>query len=207
MLPFCRNCVLMYEGGKRRAVPAVDDQKIIALFEQRSEQAISESEQQYGSLCRSVARDITGSAEDAEECTNDAFFTAWNSIPPAKPHSLCAYLLRLVRNAALDRYRAAHTVKRGASQYSGSLDELAEIIPDGSDTVSEIERREILSAVTDFLRELPQIQRDLFVRRYWYSSDIAALSDLFDMSEANVKMTLSRLRKRLKKYLEKEGLL
>ncbi len=191
----------------RRAVKIVEDQAIIALFEQRNEQAISASEQQYGSLCRSVAHDITGSTEDAEECLNDALFTVWNSIPPSKPRNLCAYLLRLVRNAALDRYRSVHAAKRGASHYSGSLDELAEIIPDGSDTVSDLERREMLSAVTAFLKELPQKQRDLFVRRYWYSSDIGTLSELFDMSEGNVKMTLSRLRKRLKNYLEKEGLL
>ena len=87
------------------------------------------------------------------------------------------------------------------------LDELAEIIPDGNDTVGEIERREMLHAVTVFLRELPQKQQDLFVRRYWYSSDIGTLAEMFDMSEGNVKMTLSRLRKRLKKHLEKEGLL
>lgn len=125
-------------------------------------------------------------------------------------HPYCilrAYLLRLVRNAALDRYRSAHAEKRGSAQYSGSLDELAEIIPDGSDVVSDVERRELLNAVTAFLRELPQKQRDLFVRRYWYSTDIAALSEMFGMTGGNVKMTLSRLRKRLKKYLEKEGLL
>ena len=92
----------------------MNDQAIITLFEQRSEQAISVSEQQYGALCRSVARGITGSSEDAEECLNDAMLTAWNAIPPAKPRNFRAYLLRLVRNAALDRYRAARAEKRSA---------------------------------------------------------------------------------------------
>ena len=202
-----KNLSFLCVRAVRRTVKIVEDQAIIALFEQRNEQAISASEQQYGSLCRSVAHNITGSTEDAEECLNDAFLTAWNSIPPSKPQSLRAYLLRLVRNAALDRYRSSHAAKRGAQAYSGSLDELAEIIPDGNDTVGEIERREMLHAVTVFLRELPQKQQDLFVRRYWYSSDIGTLAEMFDMSEGNVKMTLSRLRKRLKKHLEKEGLL
>ena len=183
------------------------DQAIIALFEQRNEQAISESEQQYGALCRSVARDITGSEADAEECLNDAMLAAWNAIPPAKPKNLRAYLLRLVRNAAHDRYRAAHTEKRGAAQNSGSIDELAEILPDKSDVAGEVERREMLRAVTAFLESLPQRQRDLFVRRYWYATDVAALSKMFRMTQSHVTMTLSRLRKRLQKYLQKEGLL
>ena len=186
---------------------AVKDQAIISLFEQRNEQAISESEQQYGALCRSVARDITGSSEDAEECLNDAMLAAWNAIPPAKPKNFCAYLLRLVRNSALDRYRAAHTEKRNAAKIAGSIDELAEIIPDKGDVISEVERREMIEAVNAFLFCFPQRQRDLFVRRYWYAADIAALSDMFHMTESHVTMTLSRLRKRLQKHLGKEGLL
>ena len=193
--------------AKRRAVAATDDETILTLFEARNEQAIAVSEQQYGALCRSVARGITGSDEDAAECLSDALLTAWNAIPPAKPQNLRAYLLRLVRNAALDRWRAAHTEKRQAAQIRSSLEELAEIIPDSSDIVTETERREMLRAVTDFLRTLPQAQRDLFVRRYWYETDIASLARLFGMSQAHVRMTLSRLRKRLHQYLEKEGLL
>lgn len=183
------------------------DQAIIALFEQRDEQAISESEKQYGALCRSVARDITGTDEDAEECLNDAMLAAWNAIPPTKPQNYCAYLLRLVRNAAYNRYSAAHTVKRNAANIAGSIDELAEIIPDSGDVVNEIERRETVAAINAFLKELPQKQRDLFVRRYWYAADIAALSKMFHMTESHVTVTLSRLRKRLQKYLQKEGLL
>ena len=183
------------------------DQAIIALFEQRNEQAISESEQQYGALCRQVARDITGSREDAEECLNDAMLAAWNAIPPTKPKNYCAYLLRLVRNAAYNRYCAAHTLKRNAANIAGSIDELAEIIPDRGDVVDEVERREIIGTINDFLQDLPQKQRDLFVRRYWYLTDIAALAEMFHMTESHVRKTLSRLRKRLQKYLAKEGLL
>lgn len=183
------------------------DHEIISLFEQRNEQAISESTQQYGALCRSVARNITGSEEDAEECLNDAMLAAWNAIPPAKPKNFCAYLLRLVRNAALDRYRAARTGKRNAEHLADSIHELAEIIPDQGDVVSEVERREMIAAINAFLQDLPQKQRDLFVRRYWYTDDIATLSDTFHMTESHVTVTLSRLRKRLKKHLGKEGLL
>lgn len=185
----------------------MQDQAIISLFEQRNEQAISESEQQYGALCRQVARDITGSDEDAEECLNDAMLAAWNAIPPAKPKNYCAYLLRLVRNAAYNRYCAAHTLKRNAANVAGSIEELAEIIPDRGDVADEVERREMIGAINGFLQELPQKQRDLFVRRYWYLTDIASLAEMFHMTESHVRKTLSRLRKRLQKYLMKEGLL
>jgi RNA polymerase sigma-70 factor (ECF subfamily) len=183
------------------------DSEIIRGLEQREESALRGITASYGSLGRQIAMRILGSAEDTEECLNDAMLTAWNAIPPAKPKNFRAYLLRLVRNAALDRYRAARTEKRSAQQTAGSLDELAEIIPDGSDVVSETERRETLAAVTEFLLSLPQKQRDLFVQRYWYAAEYDVLSQTFRMSEAHVRVTLSRLRKRLQKYLEKEGLL
>ena len=185
----------------------MEDREIIDLYFKRSEQAIAETSLKYGKYCRKIAWNILYSDEDAEECLNDALLTVWNAIPPAKPHNLRAYLLRLVRNAAHDRYRAAHTEKRGAAQNSGSIDELAEILPDKSDVVGEVERREMLRAVTAFLESLPQRQRDLFVRRYWYATDVAALSKMFRMTQSHVTMTLSRLRKRLQKYLQKEGLL
>ena len=101
----------------------------------------------------------------------------------------------------------APPARKSAARTAGSLDELAEIIPDGSDVVSETERRETLAAVTEFLLSLPQKQRDLFVQRYWYAAEYDVLSQTFRMSEAHVRVTLSRLRKRLQKYLEKEGLL
>ena len=185
----------------------MQDEAILSLFEERNEQAISESTKQYGALCRSVARDITGSDEDAEECLNDAMLAAWNAIPPAKPQNFCAYLLRLVRNSAYNRYKAARTDKRNAANIAGSIDELAEIIPDRGDVISEIERHEMIDRINAFLQGLPQKQRDLFVRRYWYAADIAELSALFHMTESHVRMTLSRLRKRLQKTLKKEGLL
>ena len=186
---------------------AIDDKRILLMLNNRDEQALAVITEQYGALCRSVARDITGSAEDAEECLNDAMLAAWNAIPPAKPKNYCAYLLRLVRNAAYNRYCAAHTLKRNAANTASSLDELAEIIPDRGDVVDEVERREIIGAINRFLQELPIKQRDLFVRRYWYLTDTVALAKMFHMTESHVRTTLTRLRKRLQKYLVKEGLL
>ena len=186
---------------------ATDDERILLLFEERNEQALQETMRLYGALCRTVVRDITGSEEDAEECLNDALLTAWNAIPPAHPQNYRAYFLKLVRNAALDRYRANRTAKRGGGQTAEALDELEEIIPASEHVESELDRRELLAAITKFLETLPKKQRDLFVRRYWYAASIADLADLFDMRETHVKVTLMRLRKRLQKHLQKEDML
>ena len=183
------------------------DAEILNLFWMRSQQAFEETGKSYGNLMLTICRSQGLSEEDSEECVNDALMHLWNAIPPAKPKSFCAYLLRLVRNSAYNRYNAAHTQKRSTANIAGSVDELAEIIPDRGDVISEVERRETVAAINAFLKGLPQKQRDLFVRRYWYAADTAALAKMFHMTESHVRMTLSRLRKRLQKHLQKEGLL
>ena len=177
------------------------------LLHNRDEQALQASMQQYGALCRTVARSILGSDEDAEECLNDALLQIWNSIPPADPENYCAYLMKTVRNLALNRYKARHREKRGNGQVSQALDELAEIFPAAENVEKELEQRELLNAVTAFLQGLPEQQRNLFIYRYWQAEAIADLAALSGMTENHVKVTLSRLRKRLQKYLREEELL
>lgn len=186
---------------------ATEGERILLLFEERNEQALKEAAMQYGALCRSLARNITGSREDAEECLNDALLKAWETIPPAHPESLRAYLLRIVRNSALNRLEQQKAKKRGGSEIPAAYDELAECLPAKDNVANQVEQKELQAAVRAFLAELPQHQRDLFVRRYWYASSAAELSELFGLSENNVRVTLSRIRKRLQKYLRKEGLL
>ena len=175
------------------------------MLNNRNEQALAETVQQYGVLCKSVARNILENDEDAEECLNDALLTVWNAIPPAKPENYCAYLLKLVRNAALDKYRSRQRVKRGGGQVSQALDELSEIFPSGENVESEMEQREMIKAVGAFLGLLPGKQRDLFICRYWQGTAIETLAEQFHMSKAHVKVTLGRTRKRLQDYLRKEG--
>lgn len=177
------------------------------MFNNRDEQALIESVNLYGTLCRTVAHNILGSNEDAEECVNDALLNVWNAIPPAKPANYCAYLLKAVRNTALDMYKKLKSLKRGGGQVSQALDELTEIFPSSDNVEKEIEQRELMKAVTVFLKELPELQRNLFICRYWQASPIADLAEQFGMTEGHVKVSLSRLRKKLHKYLGEEGLL
>ena len=191
----------------RRAVIAIDDKRILLMLHNRDEQALKVTAERYGALCRSVARDILGSEQDAEECLNDALLQIWNAIPPAKPDNFCAYLLKTVRNHALNRYKAGHAQKRGGGQQAAALDELAELLPASDNVLSEVEQRELLAAITRFLQGLPQKKRDLFIRRYWRFSSCSDLAADFGMRENNVQVTLSQLRKKLHAYLRKEGLL
>ena len=185
----------------------MDDEQIVSLFHNRDEQALRETDSHYGALCRSVARNILGSSEDAEECVSDALLSAWNAIPPAKPRNFCAYLLKLVRSHAVNRYHAARAEKRGGGQTPAALDELAECIAAKETVETETDRRALLEGISRFLGTLPEQQRHLFIRRYWYTDPVHVLARDFGMSENRVSVTLSRIRNRLQNDLRKEGLL
>ena len=197
----------MDEGKTRRAVIAIDDKRILLMLNNRDEQALAVIAEQYGALCRTVARDILGSEQDAEECLNDALLQIWNAIPPAQPENFCAYLLKTVRNHALNRYKAGHRTKRGGGQQAAALEELSELLPSSENVLSELERRELLEAISRFLQSLPVKKRNLFIRRYWGFTSFSDLAAESGMRENNVQVTLSHIRKKLLAYLRKEGLL
>ena len=183
----------------------MNDTEIIARFFARDEAAAAEAETAYGTYCRAVARNITGSEEDAEECVNDVLLAAWNSIPPARPASLRAYLGRLTRNLALNRLEHNRAEKRGGGGADLVLDELAEVLGGVPSPEDEVIRREIVGAVNAFLASLDERQRALFVRRYWYAESVGDLARRFGMGENAVSAALYRIRMKLKTYLEKEG--
>ena len=199
--------VCIDEGKTREAVIAIDDKKILLMLNNREEQALKATEERYGALCRTVVRDILGNEQDAEECLNDALLQVWNTVPPEQPNNLCAYLMKIVRNFALDRYRAQNRSKRGGGAETAPLDELSELLPSSDNVLSELERRELLAAITRFLQSLPPKKRNLFIRRYWGFTSFSALAEEFGMRENNVQVTLSHIRKKLRAYLRKEGLL
>ncbi len=183
----------------------MEDRKIVELFFERSEKAIEESEKKYGRYCHSVAFSILASDEDAKEIVNDTYLRAWNSIPPQKPNKLGAFLARIARNLALDRYDARRKDRENLA-FETVLDELADCLPDteGLSVTDEIILR---NAVDSFLASLVEQTRIVFMRRYWYMMPIAKIALSCGMSEANVKTTLHRTRKQFKEHLEKEGII
>lgn len=171
----------------------MDDRAIVELYHRREERAIAETDKKYGGLCRSIALRLLGVREDAEECVNDTWLKAWTTMPQNRPDHLGAYLGRIVRNLALDRWRRGRAQKRGAG-LDAMLAELDECIPAKETTEEQVEARELTRLLERWLDSLPQEDRVLFVRRYWYG----------EPAGKHVKR-LWRLRQKLKAYLEQEG--
>ena len=180
----------------------MEDERIVALFWERSEAALSESRAKYGSYLRALAFRILRSFPDAEETENDALFLAWNAIPPHKPQDLKAFLGKICRQSAIDRYRAKNRDKRGGGEVPLALEELGEIAS-GSD--SPTDRVALSEALNAFLTDLSPEARRVFLKRYWYFCSVSAIARETGKSESAVKMSLSRSRAALREYLLKEG--
>ena len=182
------------------------DEKIIELFFARDEEAIRETEKKYGALCHHVAENFLSIREDREECVNDAMLELWNSIPPANPDDLRAYLAEIVRCRAIDRSRANNAWKRGRNVQMVS-DELLSSIPDGTDLSESYESARAGTVINDLLASLGERERDFFVMRYWMSESIHGIAQRTGATEGRIKMSLMRSRKKLAQMLRKEGLI
>ena len=182
----------------------LEESQIIKLFNERSEKAITELSEKYGSLCNKVAENILFNKSDSEECVNDAYFGVWNSIPPQNPSSLKAYVLRIVRNLAIKKYHSNTAIKRN-SQYDVALDELHNCFSSIYSIENEVDEKELTRIIDKFLEELPKIERVMFVKRYWFSASITEIAEGFNVNNHYISVKLSRIREKLKKYLIEEG--
>ena len=178
----------------------IEDEKIVELFFARSEQAIQELDTKYGKVCRKLSYNIVNNRQDVEECMNDAYLGAWNAIPPAKPNPLQAYICKIVRNLSLKRYYHKEAAKR-SSTYEIAMQELEEYLPAPNTVEAEIEARELVRIIESFLDTLEVENRVLFMRRYAYVDTYADIAKHVGMSEKNVSVRLTRIRRQLKRYL------
>lgn len=185
----------------------MNDEQIIDLYWRRDEAAISQTAAKYGGYCYGIARSILATAEDSEECVNDTYLHAWDSIPPQRPERLQLFLAKITRNLAFDRFKAQRTQKRGGGEMEAVLEELAGCIPSGSSPEQLLLGRELEDAVAKFVRQLPATDGNIFVRRYFYVEGPAQIAERYGMSANSVRVKLSRARRSLKNYLRKEGLI
>lgn len=184
---------------------ALEDSRIVELYLLRDEAAIGQTAEKYGSRLRALAFGIVKDRQAAEECENDTYWEAWNSIPPHEPIGyLYAFLARITRHISLNLCRDRSRLKRSALLCELSA-ELEQCIPAPDDAACRLESLALSQAINGFLRTLDEEKRDLFVRRYWYLDSIADLSKRFALSESKVKTTLFRCRGQLRKHLEQEG--
>ena len=183
----------------------MDDNNIVELFLRRDETAIGQTAEKYGKRLRTLAHGITGDAQTAEECENDTYMEAWNTIPPHEPRRyLYAFLARITRHIALNCCRARSRLKRSALLCELST-ELEQCIPAPDDIECRVDDMALSEALNGFLGTLGAEKRNIFIRRYWYLDSIADISKCFALSESKVKTTLFRCRNQFREYLEKEG--
>lgn len=204
----------------------LDDKDIIELYWSRDPSAIVVSAEQYGKYCHQIAWNILRNPEDCEECINETWFRAWNSMPDARPDYLAAFFGAITRRLSLDYYRKNRALKRGGGEMPLIYDELqdcrskTEDAPMPSRTAgaaqAELSHNNVehhldvmilTEAINSFLSRLDSTSRILFVRRYWYADSIHDLAGSLHLSESRIKSNLFRTRKKLKKHLESEGII
>ena len=178
----------------------IDDEKIIELFFERSEQAIRELDIKYGKICHNLSYNIVNSRRDAEECVNDAYLGVWNAIPPTRPNPLLSYIVKIVRNISLKIYWRKEAAKR-SGHYTIALAEIECCIADQKTVEDEIEARELARIIEDFLDTLTVENRVIFMRRYWFSDSYKDIAELVGLSEKNISVRLTRIREKMKQYL------
>ena len=185
----------------------MEDTAIIDLYWKRSEAAITATAEKYSNYCHTISFHILHNHEDAEECVNDTFLGAWNSIPPHRPNRLSVYLGKITRNLSLNRFKQYNTQKRGLGQTELVLSELEDCIP-SSDTIEQVtDEAFLVQTIEKFLSAQPEQKRNIFIRRYWYLYPIKSIAQAYHISESKTTSLLLRMRKDLKNYLEKEGII
>ena len=174
------------------------DERIVALYWERSEDAIRETRERYSAYLLSIAFNILANREDAEECENDTYLAAWNAMPPKRPDSLAAFLARIIRNLSLKKWRDSRAEKRGGGTDTLAFDELEDCIADSRTFREELEAEELARALDRFLQGLGENERKCFVCRYFYGDSISDIALRFRMGESRVKTGLMRTRKKLR---------
>lgn len=183
----------------------MEDSRIVDLYIQRNESAVTETSRKYGTFLRSIAQRITGDKPTAEECENDAYLEAWNTIPPHEPRSyLAAYLSRIVRNISLNRCVERRSLKRSAT-VCALTDELEMCLPSQENVAEQLEGKELAARISDYLRGQTPEKRRIFLQRYFYFDRVSAIAFRYGMTSGKVKTVLFRMRNELREYLRKEG--
>lgn len=183
----------------------MNDKKIIELFFERSEKAVTELSKRYGGTVLRIAQNLLHNRQDAEECANDTYLSVWNAIPPQRPESLTAFVCKIARNIAINRIEYDHAQKRGG-EAEACFEELQECIPSGESAEARYEANFISELIDEFLDTLDRKNRMIFIRRYWYMDSFKDIASEAELSEGTVRTRLTRIRDKLKEFLESRGI-
>lgn len=185
----------------------MDDREILELYNARSESAIARTDEKYGGYCRAIAFQILSDKQDTEECVNDTYYRAWNLIPPNCPPCLKTFLGRITRRLSFHMFEKRLAAKRGGGELPLVLDELSECVPAVQDTENTVDAMLLAETVNAFLKQLSVEERYIFVHRCWYVEPMREIADSLGITENYTKVLLHRTRQKLKRVLEKEGIM
>ena len=185
----------------------MEDKEIIKLYFEKDEKAIAETSAKYGAYCKTVAENILKNSEDSEECFNSALLCLWNSVPPQKPENLKIFLAKITRNIAINNLKTRFAEKRGGKEGFAAFEELSEFVQEKAGVEESFEAEELEKSINFFVKNLPEKERNIFIRRYFFFESMKKIGERYGFSENRVSVILFRTRKKLRKYLEKEGLL
>lgn len=186
--------------------PCLSDEELVELYWNRNEKAIERTDQKYGNYLFRIAQNIVHSDLDSEECLNDTYLGTWNRIPPTRPNILQAFLAKIMRNVAVDRYRSNTAAGRIPSELTDSLEELDECIHMHYTESEEQSVREIARILNEYLDSLPRRREFVFVCRYYFADSVSHIATLLGVSTVTVSRELSAIRRELRERLEKEGI-
>ena len=185
----------------------MEDAAIVALYWERNQDAIEQSRLKYGAYCMSVSRNILASPEDAEECVSDTWLCAWNAMPPQRPNALRMFFAKITRNLSFSRFRRLAAKKRGGGVMEAVLDELSEVLAGQTDVEETADAHALGETVRSFIRELPGRERDVFLRRYFFTESIREIAAAYGLTENHTSVILNRTRGKLRLRLIREGFL
>ncbi len=187
------------------SLPLFSDEDILALYEARNERAIAETDRKYRALLWSVARGILPDERDREEALNDAYLRVWNAIPPARPASLRAYLVQVLRRVAIDRYYENRGARRVPPELTDPMEDYADLLSGGDAPDEGVHAEAVGRLISDFLRRLPRRRRYIFMERFYCKGAVPDIARALGMTESAVYKELSRTKRELKEYLAKNG--
>lgn len=194
------------ELQKKRSVPIrISDDAIIELYWQRDEDAITQTDVKYGKYLLSVAHNIVNDKSDCEECLNDTYLGAWNSMPPERPDALKAFLTTIMRRTAVNRYNYNNRKKRVPSEMTVSLSEIEGCVSDGVGVDDEFNAEELGRLISAFVRALPDRRRYIFMSRYYVAQPIETIASELGVSRSTVNKEIAAIKSDLKNLLEGEG--
>lgn len=191
--------------SKQTAKAPLEDERIVALYWDRDEKAIEETDFKYKKYLFSIAYNVLGDRQDCEECLNDTYLGAWNAMPPSRPHVLKAFLTTIARRIAIRRYHSQRRQTVIPSEMTVSLSELEDFVADDGDVAADFEAARLGRVISDFVRSLPVRRQYIFMSRYYVADPIDTIARELSLSRSMVNKELAAIRGALKEKLESEG--